>query len=378
MMSDQATTTVRDADALDAEVAQLRNQARVLHAARAEQTGASDSKWGGLRDDAARDAEAARHAGARATEQAKQQHDASEDFQVNVRALETTAAEADASGDHARAAELREEAQAQRALSVSADERAARADKAAADQTARADQLEQDVRDYDKRITGEGDEGTPAIERVADQLDERANLLSQAADSQRAAARYEAEGNTEAAARAMQSSATSLSQADAIQPSYSAVDPTLLNSAGITIGRSAADDGDDSDGPEPRSETIDPDRTFGPVDDDSDSGTIDSTDLLNPFGDGTDSGTETDGAADASAGEDAAGTESVTAAVDDTPGFGSENGFSAGAGFDADASTAAFAFDEPVGSDDDFQDFAGGGDSMDDAPADDLSMEFES
>ena len=56
------------------------------------------------------------------------------------------------------------------------------------------------MRDYDERITGEGDDGTPAIERVADQLDERANLLSQAADSQRAATRFEAEGNTEAAA----------------------------------------------------------------------------------------------------------------------------------------------------------------------------------
>ena len=143
--------------------------------------------------------------------------------------------------------------QAQRALSVSADERAARADKAAADQSAWADKLEQEVRDYDKRITGEGDDGTPAIERVADQLDERANLLSQAADSQRAAARFEAEGNTEAAARATQASVTSLSQADAIQPSYSAVDPTLLNSAGITTGRRAIDDD-----PEPGSETIDP------------------------------------------------------------------------------------------------------------------------
>ena len=84
-MSDQATTTRRDADALDAEVAQLRNQARALHTARAEQTGASDSKWGGLRDDTARDAEAARHASARATAQAKQQHDSAEDYQVNVR-----------------------------------------------------------------------------------------------------------------------------------------------------------------------------------------------------------------------------------------------------------------------------------------------------
>ena len=63
-MSDQATTTRRDADALDAEVAQLRNQARALDTARAEQTRASDSKWGGLRDDVSRDAEAARHASA--------------------------------------------------------------------------------------------------------------------------------------------------------------------------------------------------------------------------------------------------------------------------------------------------------------------------
>ena len=373
-MSDQATTTRRDADALDAEVAQLRNQARVLHAARAEQTGASDSKWGGLRDDAARDAEAARHASARATAQAKQQHDSAEDYQVNVRALETTAAEAEASGDHARAAELREDAQAQRALSVSADERAARADKAAADQSARADKLEQEVRDYDKRITGEGDDGTPAIERVADQLDERANLLSQAADSQRAATRFEAEGNTEAAARATQASVTSLSQADAIQPSYSAVDPTLLNSAGITTGRRAIDDD-----PEPGSETIDPGSARGSGDDASDSDTIDETDLLNPFEDPD--GTSTD-ATDASLTDPGATSDADPADLAGTDGgtateFGTDdNGFASGSGLDAES--PAFAFDDPNPSSSGFQDFAPTDDFTDDAGADDMSMEFES
>ena len=72
---------------------------------------------------------------------------------------------------------------------------------------------------------------------------------------------------------------TSLSQADAIQPSYSAVDPTLLNSAGITTGRRAIDDD-----PEPGSETIDR-GPRGLGDDGSDSDTIDETDLLNPFED---------------------------------------------------------------------------------------------
>jgi hypothetical protein len=276
-----STPNARTTDAIDTEVTRLRAHARNLHAARAEATRASDTNWGGLRDDAAREADAARHGGARAQLQARQQHEAADGYNQNARALEVTADEAAAAGNHARAAELREDAQQQRALAVAADERAARANKAAADQNARADQLEQEVRDYDKRITGDGDERTPAIERLADQLDERADLLAEAADQQRAALRYEAEGNAQAAARASQAATDALTRADAIQPAYSSVDATVLTNAGITTWPGRATD----DEPEPGSETIDTDSRPGAPTDETDGSGIDPSDTLNPFED---------------------------------------------------------------------------------------------
>jgi hypothetical protein len=302
-----ATGTTRDATALDGEVAHLREQARALHTARATATGESDSHWGGLRDDAARDADAARHASERAAAQAVEQHEASRGYMINVKALETAASEATASGDHARASELREDALAQRALAVAADQRAARAHQAAMDQSARADRLEDDVRDYDKRLTGTGDEGTPAIERLADQLDDKANLLSQAADAQRAAAGFQAQGNAEAAAHANEAASSALATADAIEPAYTAVDAAVLYAAGVTlaghddgmfapvVGDDDAPDADDAPGTDDLP-AIDPTGTLDPFDEQSDASTTDGTTLL--ASDGTDASDPFDGTDD--------------------------------------------------------------------------------
>jgi hypothetical protein len=361
-MAPQTTTTMRDANALDAEVAQLRTQAQALHAARADATKASDTKWGGLRDDAARDADAARHASTRANEQAIQQQESAKDFLGNARALETTASEAAAAGDHARAAELREDAQQQRSLAVAADERAARAHKAAADQATRVDKLEQEVRDYDKRITGEGDETTPAIERLADQLDEKASLLAQAADAQRSATRFHAEGNTEAATRATQSAVDALGKADAIQPSFSSVDAAVLSGAGITpvADRSA------NESPEPGSETIGPDASEPDRGDDSEPDTIDPSETLNPFEDSDVTGTSSTEDVSADPIADGSDTEGVER---------NDGAFASTSGFD-DVSTSAF--DEPVTFDNGFQDFTAPDDPIDAAPADGMSFELES
>jgi hypothetical protein len=243
------------ADALDAEAARLRDHARTLRAARADATRAAEAKWGGLRDDAARDAEAAHRASSRAAEQANQHHHAARGLQQRGQSLESTAAAAAAAGDHARAADLRTAAQQQRALAAGAVERAARARQTSADQAARAERLDVEVRDYDKRIAHDAD-GTPAIERVADQLDEKADLLAQASEQQRAASRFEADRDDEAAARAAQSVARTLARADGIEPAYGAVDAAVLSEAGIT--RAAAANRRDGRADNPRRRPPDP------------------------------------------------------------------------------------------------------------------------
>jgi hypothetical protein len=367
------TTITRNADALDAEVGRLRTQARALHTARADATKASDTKWGGLRDDAARDADAARHASARALEQANQQHESASGFQQNARALEVTADQEAAAGNHQRAAELREDAQEQRALAVAADERSARAHKAAADQTARADDLEQQVRDYDKRITGTGDENTPAIERVADQLDEKAELLSRAADQQRAAVRYEAEGNAEAAARASQGAASALASADAIQPAYASVDAAVLMGAGITT---AGPDGPDDEGSRGRPDDsddrsgIDPSDTLNPFDDSDVTGARSSLDepATGESPDGTDEADPTATASAEGLDPSEAGADFGTALDPGADTFASPTGFDA---------TAMSTFDDPVPSDDGFQDFGAADDTVASVGADDGSFDFD-
>jgi hypothetical protein len=344
------STITRDAIALDAEVVQLRSQAASLHAARAKATQANDRDWGIRRDDAVRDADAARHAATRAGAQAIEHQEAANGYQATARALEVTANEAANAGDHGRAAELREDALREHALAVSANERATRAQQAAGEQSARADKLEQDVREFDKRITAEGDERTPAIERVADQLDEKAELLAQSADHQRAAARFQSEGNAEAATRATQSANDTLSRADAIQPSFADVPPVVLTEAGITAWLPPASD--EVPGPDP----IGPDA-IGTGDEIASDDIVGTGDALDPTLDDIDAATAVDetttdpdepGALD---GEGTAESGSFAASSADTdepviPAFDDSTGSTSGFGDDGAEDFARF--DDPV------------------------------
>jgi hypothetical protein len=233
------------AAALDAQAAQLRAQAAVLHRAALEAVTSERTKLQSELNDLQRASSAARHS---AQEAAKQADTQTEQAKSNLETAQRLDREASGTRDQVAAESLREDAQAYRAAAVASTELAQRAQQAMVDETVRAAELDQRAHNLDVAPTPP-DFPPRVLETAADQLDDKARLLAEAAQSQREAERYQATGDVGGAAGSARYTSYLLEQAAAIEVDTSQIDPTIRSQAGF----------DDAAGPDP----VDPLATDG-------------------------------------------------------------------------------------------------------------------
>jgi hypothetical protein len=249
------------AGALDTQAAQLRAQAAVLHSAALEAVTSERTKLQSELNDLQRAASAARHGAQEAAQQADTQ---TEQAKSNLETAQRLDKQASATSDQIAAESLREDAQAYRAAAAASTELAQRAQQAMVDETVRAAELEQRARNLDEAPTPP-DFPPRVLEAAADQLDDKARLLAEAAQSQREAERYQATGDVGGAAGSASYTRYLLEQAAAIEVDVSQIDPAIRSQAGL----------DDAAGQEP----VDPLAVIG---------ADPSVDLIDDVPDGTD------------------------------------------------------------------------------------------
>ncbi|HUQ00805.1 MAG TPA: hypothetical protein VM093_10140 [Aeromicrobium sp.] len=215
-----------DPHVLDAEANMLRQQAAALHKAGndAIQRDVATARDWHQRHDPERAAEA---------KQAETEHAESKVWSADAErnrkmaeASDKTAQTAEAKGLISDAEEAREAAQRQRAL---ADQ-----------ESATADQLESSAVSHDAHVRQlNADEDTiwvkesNAIEKVADQIDDKVRFLSEAAQKQREADAMRARGDESGASEAERAAGYFIQQADTRQIDVSAISPAILEAAGV-------------------------------------------------------------------------------------------------------------------------------------------------
>lgn len=226
---DEVPPTLRNADALDEEAAQLRAHAEALHEAGRTLTKEIDVR-GAKADQLEQAVHSARAASTTAQEQADKIQNEANATGLRATDHDNQADALVAQGRTVEAEEYREVAASLRARQVSLTERAESAHKAAVAEAAKADELQSQL---PERITWHP-QAVP-IEKVADQLDEKARLLEEAARSERDAARESAHGDPGAASGSRNYARYAVEKADAVKPDYSTLDPTELQRHGIDI-----------------------------------------------------------------------------------------------------------------------------------------------
>lgn len=220
-----------DGDALQEQAARVRAQAVALRSANQKDFEARSSAASVEHDQAARQAASARQDAEAATAQAVD-HDAGiKTWEEMASSFDDSAKSDLAAGNTASAEENREAADGFRTKGRTEAAAAAAARQAAADQTAKADQLDQRVKD----LGADGTVGNQGLagEKAADALENKARHMEEATRLERIAAQQRADGD-DAGSDATEAKVTEeWAQAEAIQPDLSGVAPSVLQEAGI-------------------------------------------------------------------------------------------------------------------------------------------------
>jgi hypothetical protein len=233
---DQTDTTANataSADAVRAELAELRDRARTWHEAADRAHATRYTERGGALDDTTRAAKAARAEANLAREQALRERETAEDAAAEAATL---TAEAGKEQDPSLASDLREFAETRNQLAQAATQRAERAERAAGESTARADALDQQVTELGRAADDSSVAiaiGTAAhrLDNAADQLEKKVGLLDTADQWEADAAQYESTGDTVSAEVYRERAAELRAEADAIQPTIPKLDPRMLAAA---------------------------------------------------------------------------------------------------------------------------------------------------
>lgn len=213
----------RDPQALLAEAAALRQQAAAVHQAVGEALVQENTRWGALRDRAVVEARATR---ASADESAKLAKDLDEEA---TRWRQSTVGYGEGGTE-----EGMEDARASLRLGASVQKRADQAHQQARELAQKATVLE-------KRVKELNAEPNPThlrrMEAAADALDDKARLLTGAAEELRDAEMAQTFGNLPAARLSEMAARDALSRADAIRPDISDIDPAILRATGIPMSQ---------------------------------------------------------------------------------------------------------------------------------------------
>ena len=226
---------LRDHRTLLEEAATVHAQAKALHQAAVDNLGSEHEEWGARRDAAMREADSARHNATQADKQADELYG-----QSNYHAEQ--AGERDADGAQvvdSRPLEAEYDFEQSRAWVRHAEALSNRADdarQAAREWAQKADELEKTAH----AIDNEPDRPTfiaPKLKALADQLDDKARLLEEAAQKQVDAANEQAAGDPGAASASRNWANYALQQADGMQLEYGSLDPQVLRAAGIPLSQ---------------------------------------------------------------------------------------------------------------------------------------------
>lgn len=213
----------RDPQALLAEAAALRQQAAAVHRAVGEALSQENTRWGALRDRAVVDARATR---ASADEAAKLAQELDEEA---TRWRRSTALYGEGGTE-----EDMEDARASLRLGASVQKRADHAHQQARELAHKATALEKQVKELNA-------EPKPThlrrMEAAADALDDKARLLTGAAEELRGAEMARSFGNQPAARLSEMQARHALSRADDIRPDISDIDPAILRATGIPLSQ---------------------------------------------------------------------------------------------------------------------------------------------
>jgi hypothetical protein len=219
----------RDLAAINQDVSRLREQAKALHDAgdasrRQVMAEVNNQHQAARRDESAHQAAADRAESQIAAEQADLA-----DYEKKIADLKT---QADAEKDPAKAEELREEvnhtqASADAVKDTIANTQQAADEARAAVEVAKAEQtrLEASMKEQAKPALG--------MEEAADQIDQKARYLDEAAKLERQATVAEMDGDKVTAQEQRQLADDALMRANRIQPDVSNIDPQVLQTAGI-------------------------------------------------------------------------------------------------------------------------------------------------
>jgi hypothetical protein len=272
-MSDPTTpTTTADSAAPQAtaqsvheQIDQLRQRANDLHRASDRAASVRYTERGAELDQVSRDAESARRDAETARQQAENLR---EEAQIRVELAESLVKDAQPGSD------MREARQAlahQHAMARAAEERADRLDKAADEASARADALDQRSTELSRIVSDESVANTlrdaaEKTDQAVEQLEEKARLLSLAEETERDAARLEAQGDTVSAELHRGEAAATRARADAIQPEIPEIDQRIIDAADEAWAPDTSGQQPGGDGQQPVPGGPQPDPAPGPSD----------------------------------------------------------------------------------------------------------------
>ena len=238
-MAENDTPALRDPVDLAGEAAGLRQQAARMHQEAGTRLQRHLADSGTERDEAATEAWALRQKAKSADIQAQREHREATKVEGQAAEYDAKAAALEKEGKGAEAQEERETADGLRAMARSHTQRAQAAEQRAQDAITEAAPHEQKVRDYE---ADKGFDRQPqTLERVGDQLDDKAKLIEDAVAARAEAYRLQDAGDQAGAVAAAQRAVDAQAKADAISPEYDELDveakaATGLDDPAIEIG----------------------------------------------------------------------------------------------------------------------------------------------
>jgi hypothetical protein len=225
------TNVTSDGDALQEQAARVRAQAVALRAANQKEFEARSSAASVEHDQTLRQAASARQDADAATAQAVDHDAGAKTWEEMASSFDESAKTDLAAGNKASAEENREAADGFRTNARTEAAAAAAARQAAAEQTTKADELDQRVKD----LAADGTVGNQGMagEKAADALEDKARHMEEATRLERIAAQQRADGDDAGSAATEAKITEEWAQAEAIQPDFSGVAPAALQEAGI-------------------------------------------------------------------------------------------------------------------------------------------------
>ena len=226
------TKQLRDARTLDEEAAAIRERARALHDASKNDIHKENTSWGARHDTMKQEATAARSRGRR-SRQASERSATPRAIATRKRRASTMRMARDINADRpVEAEEYFEDAQGWVRMAEATSARAEAAREVAREWATKADELEQNLQSIDGEAMSPGYRG-PQLERAADLLDDKARLLSEAAQKQRDSEAEYANDEFGAGSASNNRARYAQQQADTIEPDYSTIDPAGSMDAGV-------------------------------------------------------------------------------------------------------------------------------------------------